>query len=295
MKVSLYSSPVTDSFPAFPVSAPTATSRIPTAAAVPQRSTRVRRESRSAAATAPAWMLAAAACFLATGIAGTTRPVVDVPAWMTAAPAAPKEDVVTIEDITMADLAGDPAPESPDAAPLPAVPAEAADTPPEPEPLLTEEDIVTIPEAPEIIDAMRPLDPPPPKPAERKPRPATQPAPARNTAAAPATTPRPATTAPGGTGTGGNGGTTTRATGSGGKGKFPQPPYPSSARSRGITGTVYLSVRVSPSGDVTAATVSGSSGSSELDSHAASWVTRRWKWPAGDARSFRLPITFRLR
>lgn len=247
-------------------------------------------------APALSWMVATALCFLGAGLAGVMRPVVDVPAWMTA-PLAPPPENIAVEDITMADLAGEPAPADPSTPPDASPPAEpeASEIPPEPEPepLLTEEDIVLIPEAPEIETALRPLNPPPPETVQPKPKPkpAATPATARRTVPA---SPQPPATAPGGTGTGGNNGTAQTAS-RGGKGKFPHPPYPSFAKSRNLSGTVTLSIRVSPEGSVISASVSGSSGSSELDNYAASWVTRRWKWPAGGARSFRLPVSFRLR
>jgi TonB family protein len=77
--------------------------------------------------------------------------------------------------------------------------------------------------------------------------------------------------------------------------RLPAPPYPSFARSRGLQGTTFLSITVSPSGSVTKVEVVGSSGYSELDRYAADWVQKRWRWPAGDQRIFRQPVVFRLR
>jgi protein TonB len=226
-------------------------------------------------------MLAIALVFLGAGIAGAGRPVIDVP---TETFAATPPEPVSVEDITMADLQGEPASEE---APLSAPPAEPpppeqSEPPPEPEPVLTEKDIMPVPEPPALEPALRPLHP---DTKERKPAPPQ----VRDTAP-----PAPAATAPGGQGGGGNQGAgTTRS--SGGRGKFPTPPYPSFARSRGLTGTVMLNIRVAPSGDVNGVSVAGSTGSSQLDDYAASWVSRRWKWPAGAARAFRMPVTFRLR
>lgn len=237
------------------------------------------------------WMLGTALCFLAAGLAGVKRPVVDVPGWMTQEITKPPVETM-VQEITMDDLAGAPAPEEPAPSEVttetpPVTPEEVLEEPPdEPEPLLSEKDIIPLPEPPKIETALRPLDPPPP--TTPKPKPAATPA-----ATKPATSPSPAATSAQGTGTGGSFGTGTAATG-GGKGKFPHPPYPSFARSRKISGTVTLSIRVSPEGRVIESTVSGSCGSAELDNYAASWVTRRWKWPTGALRSFRLPITFRL-
>ena len=77
--------------------------------------------------------------------------------------------------------------------------------------------------------------------------------------------------------------------------RLPAPPYPSFARSRGLQGTTFLSITVSPSGSVAKVEVVGSSGYSELDRYAADWVQKRWRWPAGDQRIFRQPVVFRLR
>ncbi len=230
-----------------------------------------------------AWMLAVAVCFAGAGFAGAARPVVDLdhnrqPKVETPAP------IVPVEDITMSDLADSP--DEPEAAAgLPEDPAPAEETPPEP--MLTEEDVFEVPPAAPIETALRVFEPAPvrptPSPQPRRAEPAR---------------PRPATassatggsTAPSAGGAGG-----TAAAGRGGKGKFPKPPYPAFAKAKGLSGTVTLSIKVSAAGDVTSASVAGSSGSSELDGYAASWVTRRWKWPAGVARSFRLPVSFRLR
>jgi protein TonB len=232
--------------------------------------------------TALSAMLGIALVFLGAGIAGAGRPVIDIPADLSPTAAAPEP--VAIEDITMADLKGEPASEEAPSLTPPEEPPEETDPPPEPEPILTEEDIMPVPEAPSIEPALTPRHPVP-ETKERKP--ATPPI--RN-----ASRPAAATTAPGGQGTGGNPGAGTTS-GRGGRGKFPAPPYPAFARSRGLTGTVTLNIRVAPSGEVSGVSVAGSTGSSQLDEFAASWVARRWKWPAGSARAFRMPVTFRLR
>jgi TonB family protein len=96
-------------------------------------------------------------------------------------------------------------------------------------------------------------------------------------------------------------GATAGATGAAGRpggmgvARLPAPPYPSFARSRGLQGTTFLSITVSPSGSVAKVEVAGSSGYSELDRYAAGWVQKRWRWPAGDQRIFRQPVVFRLR
>jgi protein TonB len=238
------------------------------------------------------WMLAIGLAFLGTGLAGVGRPVMDTGIRLPAAqrPEPPTE----VQDITMADLPGAPTPQAEDETQSPT----AKETPPETEPetVLTEEDIVDIPEAPPIEDAMPLLEPKPQPvkappvmrpPAQTQPKPPTRPAltPAR---------PAVANTAPREQGNGGGGGMGP-GKGGGGKGKFPPPPYPAFARTRGLTGTTTLSLNVSAGGGVNSVSVAGSSGSSELDAHAASWVQSHWRWPAGEARHFRMPVTFRLR
>lgn len=232
-------------------------------------------------------MLAIGVAFLSTGLAGAGRPVVDSGMKMLGLPK--PEEKVEVQDITMADLQDEPAPESPPDETQPVT----EEVPPEPEEMV-EEDVVDIAEAPPIEDVVPLLEPKPvrrdPPPVVRqpqtKPRPATATPPTRPAAAA--------NTAPGGQGSGGGGGAGP-GKGAGGRGKFPQPPYPASARSQGISGTVMLSISVNPDGSVSSASVVGSSGSAMLDGPAAAWVQRRWRWPAGGARKFRMPVTFRLR
>lgn len=170
---------------------------------------------------------------------------------------------------------------------LPVEIPEAIETPPEnldlPEiaEAMTMEDIFAVPTAPKIEDALRPIDP-----VKRQ----TPPAPSR---------PRSAPVAS----SGGTRSNTTQAgaaggrgtAGSGGKGKFPQPSYPSFARSAGMQGTVRLSISVGPSGAVDGVSVIGSTGFSALDEYAASHVRRNWRWPAGTPHRYTLPLTFRLR
>ncbi len=56
------------------------------------------------------------------------------------------------------------------------------------------------------------------------------------------------------------------------------PPYPTEARALSHQGTVVLSMSVSASGDVTAATVAQTSGFPELDQAAVAWVIAHWKY-----------------
>lgn len=282
-KVPLYSSPgsartLSRRVPAF------ATGSVPLPPAVNSGSvTRLLDQPRESW-RALAWMLAVAVCFVGAGLAGTVRPVVDSD-WKERRTIAPPAPVVPVEDISMADFADSL--DEPDAAAGPPDQPLTADEKP-PEPLLTEEDVFDVPPAAPIESALRIVEPTPVRPS-----PTPRPRPAESSPSRPAAASATNNGATPPASTGGAGGPAT--SGRGGKGKFPKPPYPAFAKAKGLTGTVTLSIKVSAAGDVTSASVSGSSGSSELDNHAASWVSRRWKWPAGAARSYRLPVSFRLR
>jgi protein TonB len=56
------------------------------------------------------------------------------------------------------------------------------------------------------------------------------------------------------------------------------PPYPSQARNASHQGQVLLNITVGPQGDVVNATVAQSSGFSELDQAAVTWVIGHWKY-----------------
>lgn len=171
---------------------------------------------------------------------------------------------------------------------LPVEIPEAVETPPEDLDLpeiadaMTMEDIFAVPTAPKVENALRPIDPV----IKRK----VTPTPSRTRTSPVASTSgtRSNTTQAGAVGGGGT-------AGSGGKGKFPQPGYPEFARGAGMQGTVRLSISVSASGGVEAVTVTSSTGFSSLDEYAASYVRRNWRWPAGAAHRYSLPLTFRLR
>jgi len=242
------------------------------------------------------WLVAIAGSFLLIGMVGILR--FEVPLMITLSGAAGMgASEVASQDTTMAELqameeAQEVISNDLEATEIIEVPEimevtqEMLDLPELTEALITE-DLFTVPAAPKIETALRPVDPTKPKP-----QPKPQPKMARQQ-------PRRATTTasgtPGGTQGSGGGGGGNGAVGSGGKGRFPSPPYPSFARSRGMKGTVTLTVRVSPAGMVENATVSGSTGFSELDSYAARWVRNNWRFPTGAVRSFRLPISFKLR
>ena len=172
---------------------------------------------------------------------------------------------------------------------LPELPPVAHDLP-ELTAALTTEDLFAIPAAPPIETLLKPETPRPPQPTPpTKPRTSSAPPsakPSSNTSSTgnPSATP----------GSGGTGGTGTSSRGSS-KGYFPAPPYPASAKSRGLQGTLQLSITFGADGRVTTTSVSRSSGYSELDSAASAWVRRNWRAPAGQSGTFRQPIQFRLR
>ena len=243
------------------------------------------------------WLVAVTGVFLLTGIAGLVREEPGLVITLSGAAGKGASEVAS-QDTTMAELqALEQAPEiqtdataTPEVVEVPEltqVVPDVADLPELTEALVTE-DVFAVPAAPRIETALQPVTPaarPKPKPQPRQV--AAQPGRSRATTTAAG--------APGGTQGNGGGGGGNGAVGSGGKGRFPAPPYPSFARSRGIQGSVTLTVRVSPSGIVEDATVSAGTGFSELDNYAASWVRRNWRFPAGAVRSFRLPISFKLR
>lgn len=79
-----------------------------------------------------------------------------------------------------------------------------------------------------------------------------------------------------------------------GSGQFPLPPYPAEARRRGIEGNVMLRVEVAPDGSPAVPVVESGSGHPLLDRVAVDWIHRHWRWDAGAARQFRIPIIFHI-
>lgn len=234
------------------------------------------------------WVLGISGSLLAVGIIGLFAPDLPPIHLKTLEDLAAAEDLPAIET-SMAELltleASDEVPaETEPLLPLEMtepveVPLENLDLPEIAE-ALTAEDVFAIPTAPRIEDALRPVDPVvKPKPAPAPPRPSTP------TASGGTRSSTPQAGSSGGTG----------SAGSSGKGKFPAPPYPSFARSGGMQGTVRLSISVGASGAVESVTITGSTGFSSLDSYAASWVRRNWRWPGGSAKRYTLPLTFKLR
>ncbi|MBE7494364.1 MAG: energy transducer TonB [Verrucomicrobiaceae bacterium] len=235
------------------------------------------------------WLLGISAGFLSIGIAGIFAAEMPVIHLKTLADVMHADDLPLIET-TMAELqaqneeepapAEDAPPETPEILEIEIPEATPPDLDlPEVAEAMTQEDIFAIPTAPKIEDALKPVDP------VIRPKPAPAPTPRRSATASA----RPSTPggSPGGTGT---------ATRSSGRMITPAPPYPSFAKSQNMQGTVRLSLSVGPSGAVEGATVISSTGFSALDSYAASWVRRNWRFPAtGTGRRYTLPLSFRLR
>jgi len=259
--------------------------------AIPAKAALWRRSSTIQSWVTLCWVVGISGCFLTVGLLGLLA--ADLPPIHLRSLEADLATEHAMIETSMAELQTLEASEDEPAETEPVLPVEipeAIETPPETLDLpelaeaLTMEDVFAIPTAPKIEDALRPVDPvvkPKPAPAPT-PRPRTQ---TTTRSTTPAATPRSGTA--GGSGTGG-------ATGSG-RGKFPSPPYPAFARSGGMQGTVRLSISVGASGAVESVTVMGSTGFSALDSYAASWVRRNWRWPGGSANRYTLPLTFRLR
>lgn len=235
------------------------------------------------------WLVAIAASYLAVGLVGVFEPAGMVEMTFSGTKGRGTDAPAAVET-TMAELQAQSETTEPVVTETPPEAIEppeieTIETPPLDLPELTEvlstEDVFTMPAAPRIEEALKPVEPMPAKPVVKRVASQSQPS------ASPRTT-------SGATGSPGGGGGTA-ASGSGAKGRFPEPPYPSFARSRGMQGTCMLTIVVGASGSVENVSVGSSTGFSDLDRYASSWVRRNWRWPAGDTRSFHLPISFRLR
>lgn len=194
------------------------------------------------------------------------------------------------------------------------------ETPPEPEPEpepelvefepvqpiepLTTEAVFKV-ETPEpILENIKEEKKPEPK-VQEKPKPRPRPRPQTLPASPRPQTARAAQTAPSEAGvrsssvgsSGGASGTGRglRLGGRGAKGKFPAPPYPAFARKMGAQGSVTVAITVNDAGSVTGVRILRSSGFQELDSYACNWIQNRWRWPAGQSKTYRQPVLFRLR
>lgn len=240
------------------------------------------------------WVLAVAGSCLVVGLVGLARPVERVERGVVAAP------TVVEDEWTMLDLAGAEAALGEEGESGPEVTAaEAAAEFPEVAEEMTVDDVVAVPAA---VPVERMVQEERVEQVEREPalravaRPVARRKPGRTGGgpAAGAGTGRPTGTAQG-TGEGGTGGGAAGAGRGRTAGYFPTPPYPAQARSRGQQGTVQLMIVFGADGRVTSATVSRSSGFSDLDRTASAWVRRHWRAATGQVGSFRLPVHFKLR
>ncbi len=231
------------------------------------------------------WLVAVTASFLAVGVSGIWSDDGPLPVLSSLEKAKSDLDTAAPEAAMMVELSA--ATETTEVTPETVAEVQEVPTPvqimeqpldlPELAEALVTEDVFTIPTAPKIEVALRPVDPALPKPEVRRVT-STKPATQRPTGAN--------STAGLGTGSGG-----------GGQGTFeiPKPSYPSSLRSLGIQGTVRLKIVVGASGRASSVSVVGTSGNSTLDQYAASWVRRNGKAPPGQVREFVAPLSFVIR
>jgi protein TonB len=156
-----------------------------------------------------------------------------------------------------------------------------------PLPDLTPAEIPDMLPAPVLALATNPVvrEAPPRRPSVANPRPSGPTNPNAN-AASPAATTRPS-------GGASSPGPASLFTG-GGSGRFPLPPYPAEAKRRGLEGRVMLRVAVGPDGKPGTPAIESGSGHPVLDRAAIDWIQRRWRWEAGPARLFRIPVIFQL-
>lgn len=80
-----------------------------------------------------------------------------------------------------------------------------------------------------------------------------------------------------------------------GAGKQPAPHYPISARRSNHQGTVVVEFIVGTDGRVVNAWIKTPCPYDSLNQSALSTIRSRWKFPAGEARRFRIPIVFQLK
>lgn len=80
-----------------------------------------------------------------------------------------------------------------------------------------------------------------------------------------------------------------------GAGKQPAPHYPISARRSNHQGTVVVEFIVGTDGRVVNAWIKTACPYESLNQSALSTIRSRWRFPAGEARRFRIPIVFQLK
>lgn len=245
------------------------------------------------------WTLAVSLACLAVGLIGLSSPIVQPIQLLEMASAPQGHDS---GEIAMFEMTAPPSEENtapsesalaialPEPETLPELLPQPLENLPEIAEVMTAEDLFEVPAAAPVEPLLKPETP------RTKESPPTNQPQRSSSASSPSTASRSASSgasssvgAAGGTG---GAGTSSRGTS---KGYFPAPPYPAAARSRGMQGTVYLSITFGADGRVTGATVSRSSGYSDLDSAASSWVRRNWRAPVGQVGTFRQPVQFRLR
>jgi protein TonB len=231
------------------------------------------------------WLVAVTASFLAVGVSGIWSDDGPLPVLSSLEKTNSDLDTAAPEAAMMVELSA--ATETTEVTPETVAEVQEVPTPvqimeqpldlPELAEALVTEDVFTIPTAPKIEVALRPVDPDLPKPEVRR-----------------VTITKSATQSPtGASSTAGQG----TGSGGGGRGTFeiPKPSYPSSLRSLGIQGTVRLKIVVGASGRASSVSVVGTSGNSTLDQYAASWVRRNGKAPPGQVREFVAPLSFVIR
>lgn len=246
------------------------------------------------------WLVAIASCFFVVGVVGMI--VFDVPLSITLSGRAGMGAVDNEStDMSMADLQA--MEEAPQVNPTEEVVEETLEVPdpiemslelqelPEVTEALVTEDVFTVPAAPKIETALKPVDP-----AKPKPKPQSKPVNAKPRSSRATGT---VATTNGTNGSGGGGGGNGRV-GAGGKGKFPKPSYPSGARSRKVSGSLTFRLRISAAGAVESASVVSSNCSNggftaAEQSQISSFICRTWRFPEGMMGTKTLPLRFDLR
>ena len=232
-----------------------------------------------------AWTAGIAALFLVIGLQGAVQPL--LPSLPTQLQTLDLGTEVMVESFSPPPAPGEAPslePETAEAEPL----VEPLEIPPLP--------VLATPLTPPEMTELIPLQPvalaPEPEKPQPKPKPVTEPRPAKPTSTSSAPTSSSssrtkAAGAPGGTGT-------SPSSGGSKRGSFPEPYYPSAARAAGLQGTVKLRVFVEANGSPSSVSIVASSGHPVLDTAARDHVQRRWRWPAGSARAYSVPVRYVL-
>jgi TonB family protein len=75
-------------------------------------------------------------------------------------------------------------------------------------------------------------------------------------------------------------------------GRYPPPNYPASYMANHVEGLLIIEMVVAPSGEIESARTILSSGHKGLDAHTEEWVRKRWRFPAGEKRTFHWPVAY---